>query len=185
MLSKLIIWMFCISFAEIIIAVTRLGVTLIRGGSSPLIPSETSTVGICPSVLFVYWIIKQEMFHLTFQEFIFTRCMSTIYLILLTSWGTMRCLAPFFKLKKLFVVLSALDVVPVFLVSRWTAWRLVRIDWGSYSVSTEPPGAQFVYWLNVLGSNPQMHALKIILLTKVVSHSAIFISSYLSQDGTC
>ena len=58
MLSQLILRMVCISFSEITIAVTRLVVTLRQVGSPPLIPYETSKDGICPSILFVYLIIK-------------------------------------------------------------------------------------------------------------------------------
>ena len=58
MLSQLIFWVVCISFAAITIAVTRLGVTLMWGGFSPLSPDDTSTAIFCPSVLFLYLIIK-------------------------------------------------------------------------------------------------------------------------------
>ena len=58
MLSELIIRFVCISFAVIAIDVTCLGVTLIRGGFSHLFSALTSTVGICPSELFVYLNIK-------------------------------------------------------------------------------------------------------------------------------
>ena len=58
MMGQLILWMVCISFAEIATAVTRLRETLIRVGFSPLFPAVTSTVGIFPSELFVYLNIK-------------------------------------------------------------------------------------------------------------------------------
>ena len=58
LLIQLILQMDCISFAEIAIAVTRLGVTLRRRGFYPLFPAMTRTVGIYPSDLFVYLNIK-------------------------------------------------------------------------------------------------------------------------------
>ena len=75
---QLILWIVCISFAAISIAITRVVIT-------PLIPAETRTVGIFPSVTFLYLIIKEERFHLTFKVFIFKSRMSTIHLSLSNS----------------------------------------------------------------------------------------------------
>ena len=57
-ISQLILWIVCISFDTISVYFTSLKVTLRRGGSYPIISADTRTVGIFPSVLFVYLIIK-------------------------------------------------------------------------------------------------------------------------------
>ena len=100
MLSQIILWVVCISFVAITVDVTRLGVTLIWGGFSPLISADTSTAVFCPSVLFLYLIIKFKKIQLSFRIFIFAMCVSTIHLSLSDPWGTMRCLVIFFKVDR-------------------------------------------------------------------------------------
>ena len=89
-----------ISFAVFSISVTHLGVILRRGGFPPIFPAVTSTFDICPSVLFLYLIIKFKKIQLSFRIFIFAMCVSTIHLSLSDPWGTMRCLVIFFKVDR-------------------------------------------------------------------------------------
>ena len=70
-------------------------------------------------------------------------------------------------------------------VSWWTYWILVRIAWGSSSVSTDPPGLQIASSLNFLEIKPQKRALKFYLLDRGRRPFCEFsFSSSFSQDGT-
>ena len=145
------------------------------GGFSPLFPAVTSTFGICPSVLFIYWIIKSERFHLTFKVFIFTSCMSTIHLSLSAFWGTMLCLALFSKVnRELCRALCTWGSSRFVQCPNKLLVYLLELLEVSSSVSSDPHGFQIDSWLNFLVSKPQRCALKFIKLTEGDGHSAIF-----------
>ena len=127
-----------ISFSVISISVTCLGINLRRGEFLPILPADTSTVSFCWSVLFVYLNLRQEFFHLTLKGFIFIRFMSTIHLSLLDSWGTMRCLALFFKVNR------ALRCALCSWGSQFFVYNLVRMLWYSLDFIEVPLEFQLI-----------------------------------------